>query len=108
MSLTDVCEAICVEEEMVYLREAFPFDDLRVEMTLVAATERSARLRYEFVRRKQGRAEKIASGNQQLLWVRRDAAGLRSHDFPAVLLATLRTPPEVEQGSVPQTMEVAE
>jgi acyl-CoA thioesterase FadM len=102
------CEAICVEEEMVYLREAFPFDDLRVELSLVAATERSARFRYEFVRRKQGRSEKIAIGQQQLLWVCRDADGLRSQDFPTELLATLMAPPASEPGDMPQTVEVGE
>lgn len=102
-----VCEAICIEEEMIYLREAFPFDDLRVEMSLVAATERSAKFRYEFVRRKQGRSEKIAIGHQQLLWVRREADGLRSHDFPAELVATF-TAPAAAEPDIPQTMEVGE
>ena len=85
-------ETISTEEEMTYLREAFPFDDLRVEVTLVAATERSARLRYEFVRRKQGASEKIAIGEQQFSWVHREADRLRSHDFPAALLAILEAP----------------
>src|SRR6185503_11363629 len=44
-------EALCVDEEMTYLREAFPFDDIEVEMTLSAATERSDRFRYEFIRK---------------------------------------------------------
>jgi len=107
-SLAGACEAICVEEEMVYLREAFPFDDLRVEMTLSAATERSAKLRYEFVRRKHGNSEKIAIGHQQLLWIRRDVDGLRSQDFPPELLAAFRAPPAIEQGSMPQAMEAGE
>lgn len=108
-SLERLGEAICVDEEMVYLREAFPFDDVRVEMTLVAATERSATFRYEFVRRKQGTSEKIAIGHQQLLWVSRDAEQVRSQDFPPVLLAILRAPPAAaEQGEMAQAMEVRE
>jgi acyl-CoA thioesterase FadM len=101
-------ETICIEEELVYLREAFPFDDLRVEVTLVGATERSARLRYEFVRRKQGTTEKIAIGEQQLSWVRREADRLRSQDFPPELLAILRAPAAVESAGMLQTMEIRE
>ena len=99
-------EAIATEKEMTYLREAFPFDELRVEMTLVAATERRARLRYEFVRRKQGTSEKIATGEQQFSWVQRAADGLRSHDFPPGLLAILEAPGAVDPAEVRQTLEV--
>jgi enediyne polyketide synthase len=102
-------EAISTEEEMTYLREAFPFDDLRVEVTLVAATQRSARLRYEFVRRKQGGAsEKIAIGEQQFSWVHREADRLRSHDFPAVLLAMLEPPVAIEPEEIRQAVEFRE
>jgi len=101
-------EAIATEEEMTYLREAFPFDDLRVEVTLVAATERSARLRYEFVRRKQGTSEKIAIGEQQFSWVHREADRLRSHDFPPALLTIFEAPVTVEPGEMRQTVEVRE
>jgi acyl-CoA thioesterase FadM/acyl carrier protein/NADP-dependent 3-hydroxy acid dehydrogenase YdfG len=83
-------EALCIDEEMVYLREAFPFDEITVEMRLIAATERSARIRYEFMRKKLGTSEKIAAGHQQLLWVHRDGdAGLRSESFPPELLRLL-------------------
>ena len=101
-------EAIATEEEMTYLREAFPFDDLRVEVTLVAATQRSARLRYEFVRRKQGTSEKIAIGEQQFSWVHREADRLRSHDFPPALLTIFEAPVTVEPGEMRQTVEVRE
>ena len=90
-------EALCIDEEMVYLREAFPFDDITVEMSAVAATERSARIRYEFVRTKPGTSEKIAIGHHQLLWVCRDDDDrLRSETFPAELLRLLKPlqPPE--------------
>jgi acyl-CoA thioesterase FadM len=84
-------EALCVDEEMTYLREAFPFDDIEVEMTLSAATERSARFRYEFIRRKPGGNEKVAVGHQEVLWVHRDEAGaVRSEDFPAELVRLLQ------------------
>jgi len=101
-------EAVCVDEEMVYLREAFPFDDIRVELTLVAATERSARVRYEFVRKKQGKSEKIAMGHQQLLWISRDAEQVCSQDFPPQLLAILASPPEAEHSEMSPAMEVRE
>jgi acyl-CoA thioesterase FadM len=94
---------------MIYLREAFPFDDLRVEMTLVTATERSARLRYEFVRRKQaGTSEKIAIGEQQFSWVHREADRLRSHDFPAALLAILEAPAAMGPEEMRQAAEIRE
>jgi len=81
-------EPLCVESDMIYLREAFPFEDISVEMHLVSATERSVRLRYEFIRRKQGRAEKIAVGHQYLIWIRRDAQNVvKSADFPLELLS---------------------
>jgi acyl-CoA thioesterase FadM len=101
-------EAITTDEELTYLREAFPFDDLRVEVTLVAATERSARLRYEFVRMKQGTSEKIASGEQQFSWVHREADRLRSHDFPPALLALFEAPVTVEPGEMRQAVEIRE
>jgi acyl-CoA thioesterase FadM len=102
-------EAVCVDEEMIYLREAFPFDDIRIEMTLVSATERSARFRYEFVRRRQGgTTEKIAIGHQQMLWVRREADQPGGQDFPPELLAVLAAPLSDEYGERNQTMEVRE
>jgi enediyne polyketide synthase len=101
-------ETLCSEEELVYLREAFPFDDLRVDVTLVAATERSVRLRYEFVRRKQGATEKVATGEQQLAWIRREGDGLRSQDFPPELLAILRSPAAVESAGMLETLEIRE
>ena len=84
-------EALCIDEEMTYLREAFPFDDIVVEMRLSAATERSARIRYEFSRKKHGASEKVAVGNQELLWVHRDGSGaVRSENFPSELLRVLQ------------------
>jgi len=98
-------EALCLNEEMTYLREAFPFDDIDVEMSLTAATERSARLRYEFVRRKPGGNEKVAVGQQELLWVHRDPAGaVRSESFPAELLLLLQPDDEFS----PETSSRAE
>jgi acyl-CoA thioesterase FadM len=90
-------EALCLDEEMTYLREAFPFDDIAVEMRLSAATERSVRVRYEFIRRKQGANEKVAIGHQELLWVHRDGAGaVRSENFPSELLRLLQPTPQTE------------
>ncbi len=84
-------EALCIDEEMTYLREAFPFDDIAVDMRLIAASERSARIRYEFSRKKQGASEKVAIGHQELLWVHRDSTGsVRSENFPSELLNALQ------------------
>ena len=94
-------EALCIDEEMTYLREAFPFDDIAVEMRLSAATERSARIRYEFIRKKQGVNEKVATGHQELLWVHRDdAGGVRSENFPSELLRLLQPTPPIEDDEV--------
>jgi acyl-CoA thioesterase FadM len=70
---------------MTFLREAFPFDEIAVEMSLAAATERSAALHYEFVRRTDGSSEKVAAGRQQLVWVRRTGGEVHSEPFPAAL-----------------------
>jgi acyl transferase domain-containing protein/acyl-CoA thioesterase FadM len=84
-------ETLSVDEEMLYLREAFPFDDIKIEMRLIAATERGAKIRYEFLRLKEGGSEKIAVGHQHLLWVHRDAQdGLRAENFPDELLGLLK------------------
>ncbi len=102
-------EALCIDAEMTYLREAFPFDDITVEMRLIAATERSARIRYEFIRRKQGGNEKVAVGQQELLWVHRDSAGgLRSKNFPAALLRLLQPVPQAKDGEMSQTVEAGQ
>lgn len=96
-------EALCFEEEMVYLREAFPFDDIVVEMKLIAATERGIRLRYEFVRTRQEASEKVAFGHQQLLWVHRDENGNpHSQNFPAKLLESLLSFQSAAAGEAPQ------
>lgn len=90
-------EALCIDEEMTYLREAFPFDEITVEMRLISATERSARLRYDFIRMRQGGSEKLAIGHQQLFWVHRDADGaLRSQNFPTELLRLMNPRESVE------------
>ncbi len=96
-------EALCIEEEVIYLREAFPFDDITIEMKLIAATERSARLSYELVRTKQEANEKIAIGHQQLLWVHRDEDDrLRSENFPTELLRLLKSLKPTEHSEIPQ------
>ncbi|MEP7243091.1 MAG: thioesterase family protein, partial [Gammaproteobacteria bacterium] len=97
------------DEEMSYLREAFPFEDITVEMRLITATERSARIRYEFIRRKQGANEKIAIGHQQLLWVRRGSAGgLRSENFPSELRRLLEPTAQVEDSEMSERAEVGQ
>ncbi len=93
---------------MTYLREAFPFDDIEVEMSLSAATERSARFRYEFIRRKHGGNEKVAIGHQELVWIHRDDAGaVRSENFPSELLRLLQPNPQIEDDDSAQRAEGA-
>jgi acyl transferase domain-containing protein/acyl-CoA thioesterase FadM len=107
-SSSDRGEALCLDEEMTYLREAFPFDDIAVEMRLSAATERSARIRYEFIRKKPGSNEKVATGHQELLWVRRDGAGaVRSETFPSELLRLLHPTPPIEDDEISRRAEGA-
>jgi len=101
-------EALCLEEDMVYLREALPFDEITIEMKLIAATERSVRIRYEFVRTKQEVSEKVAIGHQQLLWVHRDDDdSLHSENFPAELLKLLSSFEQIEHSEIPQMLGVS-
>jgi len=93
---------------MVYLREALPFDEITIEMKLIAATERSVRIRYEFVRTKQEVSEKVAIGHQQLLWVHRDDDdSLHSENFPAELLKLLSSFEQIEHSEIPQMLGVS-
>lgn len=65
-------EALCVGEELAYLREAFPFDEISAELSLVSATRCGLDLRCDFFRRRGGAREKLATARQQLAWVRRE------------------------------------
>ncbi len=85
-------EPICVNEEMRYLREAFPFDNVIGEMSLVSVSECGAKVAYEFIRpADNGRQrEKIAVGYQELVWVNRDETGAPlSNMFPSGVLEVL-------------------
>jgi enediyne polyketide synthase len=102
----DPGEALCIKDEMVYLREAFPFEDIALEMKLMSATERSANIRFEFGRRKHNTLEKIAVGHQQLLWIERDGREPRSAVFPVELLRLLSPPvPAMEAAYVAATAQ---
>lgn len=103
----DLGEVLCIDEEMTYLREAFPFDEITVEMSLLAATDRSARMRYEFLRKKEGITEKIAIGHHQLVWVHRTEGGhVRSEPFPAKLLTFLASLGAEDRSDADQICEV--
>ncbi|MEQ8825375.1 MAG: SDR family NAD(P)-dependent oxidoreductase [Filomicrobium sp.] len=94
LSLEGLGEALCVFEKMDYLREAFPFDEITVELKLISASENSAKIHYEFVRQTGETRQKIAVGHQELVWVQRnDNGALRSERFPVDLPRQMTPPP---------------
>lgn len=83
-------EALCIREELAYLREAFPFDEISAELSLVAATRCGLSLRYDFYRRDGGARQKLATAGQRLAWVRREENGsAHSVSLPVAVLAAV-------------------
>jgi acyl-CoA thioesterase FadM len=61
---------------MDFMRDAFPFDRIRLEMHARAVTESAATLQFVFYRiAPDGLPERLAVGEQDVIWVRRTANG---------------------------------
>ena len=84
-------EMICLRSRMDYLREAMPFDDVQVQMTLQSLHESAATFGFEFSRvPAQGRPQKLSVGRHEVVWVTRDAEGLpQATAWPEDVRATL-------------------
>jgi len=68
-------ELMCVSCRMDYLRDAMPFDEIEVFVSLQAVHESGAVLNFEFFRNIEGRKQKLAVGEQVVAWVRHEDGG---------------------------------
>jgi len=69
-------ELLCRYCDVDYLREAQPFDRVRVRLYVESVNACGATLNFEFWRdRPDGSPQKLQVGRQEVLWVTRDAAG---------------------------------
>jgi acyl-CoA thioesterase FadM/3-hydroxymyristoyl/3-hydroxydecanoyl-(acyl carrier protein) dehydratase len=81
----------CLRAKMTFLRDGMPFDRLRVRMSARALYECGADLEFEFLRvDRDGREEKLAIGEQDLVWARRVDRELRPIPLPLALRTALR------------------
>lgn len=84
----------CLRAKMTYLRDGMPFDRVRVCMSVKALYECGADLEFEFLRvDRDGREEKLAIGEQDLVWARRVDRELRPVPLPLALRTALRSGP---------------
>lgn len=84
-------EMVCLYTRMDFLREAMPFDRIRTRLHLASVTERGAVFKFEFFREyPDGRQEKLHVGEQEVIWVMRDADGTaRTAPWPSEILQVL-------------------
>ncbi|MCP6760338.1 MAG: SDR family NAD(P)-dependent oxidoreductase [Fischerella sp. CENA71] len=69
-------EMICLYSQMNYLREAMPFDKIRVLLYVESVSECGATFNLEFFRELQdGTTEKLHVGQQEVLWIKHLADG---------------------------------
>ena len=73
---SSVGELVCTYTRMDYLREAMPFDKIRAQLYVDSVFECGAVFRFEFFREQpDGSTEKLHVGEQEAIWVKRDAKG---------------------------------
>lgn len=69
-------EFTCVNSRIQHLREAMPFDDIIVTMTLKALHKKGMDLIFEFQKKlPDGKGEKLAMGEHRVIWTKMDAKG---------------------------------
>jgi acyl transferase domain-containing protein/NAD(P)-dependent dehydrogenase (short-subunit alcohol dehydrogenase family)/acyl-CoA thioesterase FadM/acyl carrier protein len=88
----DKGELICLNCRVDHLREAMPFDRIEVRMALKALKECHATLYFEYFKsHPDGRPLKLATGKQEVVWVRRDAhKNPVPHPFPSAVQGALQ------------------
>lgn len=70
-------EWIPLNSNIHHLREAMPFDIVEVEMSLLKQYENGIKLYFEYYKQVAGgKREKLAYGEQDLLWIERDSEGI--------------------------------
>lgn len=84
-------EMICLYSQMDYLREAMPFDRIRVILSVQSVLTCGAIFNFEFFREQpNGQMEKLQVGQQEVVWVERLADGTPiAHPWPETVMYSL-------------------
>jgi enediyne polyketide synthase len=84
-------EMICLYSRMDYLREAMPFDRIRVILSVQSVFTCGATFNFEFFREQpDGQIEKLQVGQQEVVWVKRLADGTPvAHPWPDAVMHSL-------------------
>ncbi|GAX44303.1 beta ketoacyl-acyl carrier protein synthase [Tolypothrix sp. NIES-4075] len=84
-------EMICLYSRMDYLREAMPFDRVRVILSVQSVFMCGAIFSFEFFREQpDGQMQKLQVGQQEVVWVERLADGTPiAHPWPEVVMHSL-------------------
>jgi acyl-CoA thioesterase FadM len=84
---------------MDYLREAMPFDKIRVFLYVKSVSQSGALFNFEFFREQpDGSMEKLHVGQQEVAWVTRLASGTPiAANWPPEVMQALLEMPSVEQ-----------
>jgi acyl-CoA thioesterase FadM/acyl carrier protein/3-hydroxymyristoyl/3-hydroxydecanoyl-(acyl carrier protein) dehydratase len=92
-------EIVCLYSRMDYLREAMPFDKIRVFLYVKSVSQSGALFNFEFFREQpDGSMEKLHVGQQEVAWVTRLADGTPiAANWPPEVMQALLEMPSVEQ-----------
>lgn len=84
-------EMICIDSRLDYLRDAMPFDNVAVVMSVIRIARKKLELRYEYYRLQQDDSkEKLAVGRHIAVWVKRDSdQNLAVSELPDSVMALL-------------------
>ena len=91
-------EIVCLYSRMNYLREAMPFDKIRVFLYVKSVSQSGAVFNFEFFREESdGSLEKLHVGEQEVVWVIRLADSTPvTANWPTEVMAALTEMPSVE------------
>ncbi len=91
-------EIVCLYSRMDYLREAMPFDKIRVFLYVKSVSQSGALFNFEFFREQtDGSLEKLHVGQQEVAWVTRLADGTpAAANWPAEIMQALMEMPSYE------------
>ncbi|MFW7378809.1 MAG: SDR family NAD(P)-dependent oxidoreductase [Oligoflexus sp.] len=90
MGVGEQGEFRCTDCKIQHLREAMPFDDIKVRMSLSSLHEEGMDLYFEFYKvNENGNDEKLAYGDHRIVWTKAEQGKVQSVPLPEELMACL-------------------
>jgi len=87
---------ICTDTRIQHLREAMPFDEIEVKLYVSEIFENALKLKCDFFSfNSSGVSEKLASGYQDLVFVKKVGEDYEACEIPNIIVTNLKTPNKI-------------